>query len=194
MVWSLKRKLISSPKKHVIQILKIACVKKKFFTEQINKVTVTSFTQKRFKAKIYYSIKLNARELSESHLCMTSVWLSCVNLSVADGSTSHIFAYKFSLHLLILWKLWRPSVDLIYIFHSLDIPTCLILPMNYWEIPYNKHNMHKTEHTLICAAFISPYFNWLGTYLQNNELHPYLIPYVKINSVDQRPDIRAKTI
>ena len=66
--------------------------------------------------------------------------------------------------------------------------------MNYWEIPYNKHNMHKTEHTLICAAFISPYFNWLGTYLQNNELHPYLIPYVKINSVDQRPDIRAKTL
>ena len=112
----------------------LVCVKKKFFTEQINKVTVASFKQNRFTAKIYYySIKLNAHELSESHLCMTSVWLSCVNFSVADGSKSHIFAYKFSLHLLILWKLWRPSVDLIYIFHSLDIPTCLILPINYWE-------------------------------------------------------------
>ena len=54
--------------------------------------------------------------------------------------------------------------------------------------------MHKIKHTLICATFINPYFNWLGTYLQNNELYPYLIPYVKINSMDQKPDIRAKTI
>lgn len=50
----------------------LICVKKKFFTEQINKVAVTSFTQKHFTAKIYYySIKLDAHELSKLHLCTT---------------------------------------------------------------------------------------------------------------------------
>ena len=125
----------------------LVCVKKKkkFFTGQINKVIVTSFTQKHFTAKMYYySFKIKAHELSKlHHIC---VCLECVCpmwISVWQMEVSHIFAYKFSLYLLTLWKLWRPRVELIYKFHSLDIPTCLILPVNYWEIPYNKCNMHK---------------------------------------------------
>lgn len=55
--------------------------------------------------------------MSKSHLCMTH---DCpgVNFSVANGSKSHIFAYKFSLHY-SYYEIVEAQLDFNFIFHSL---------------------------------------------------------------------------